>query len=279
MEASIMRAIATLQLAAAIALLVCGDRQIANAQASNDPRVADLVQAGRIRVGLAAVAPHWAVKDRTTGELRGVGIELARALASRIGVALVPVEYPNPPRVFDGLKDGAWDVGFFGVDSSRATVVDFSPAILQMDATYLVGPASSLKTIVEADKPGIRIAVPRNTVEQFVLAPIVKQAELVPVENFAAGFDLLRSGKVEVFAGLRTMLLPMTTQLPGSRVLEDRFNVTLGAMAVPKGQTSRLAYITEFVEEAKSSGLVQRAIERAGVAGVQVPPSANPRSQ
>jgi polar amino acid transport system substrate-binding protein len=35
-------------------------------------------------------------------------------------------------------------------------------------------------------------------------------------------------------------------------------------MAVPKGHPGWLAYISAFVEEAKASGLVQRAIERAG---------------
>ena len=40
----------------------------------------------------------------------------------------------------------------------------------------------------------------------------------------------------------------------------------LHAMAVPKGQAGRLAYISEFVEEAKASGLVQRAIERGACA-------------
>jgi hypothetical protein len=41
-------------------------------------------------------------------------------------------------------------------------------------------------------------------------------------------------------------------------------------LVVPKGQTERLAYISEFVEAAKSSGLVQRAIDRAGRPGYPV---------
>jgi polar amino acid transport system substrate-binding protein len=48
------------------------------------------------------------------------------------------------------------------------------------------------------------------------------------------------------------------------------------AMAVPKGKTERLAYVGEFVEEAKASGLVQRVIERAGRTGLQVVPLASP---
>jgi len=42
---------------------------------------------------------------------------------------------------------------------------------------------------------------------------------------------------------------------------------------VPKGQAARLAYISEFIEQAKASGLVQQAIERAGLRGYQVAPA------
>jgi hypothetical protein len=44
-------------------------------------------------------------------------------------------------------------------------------------------------------------------------------------------------------------------------------------MVVPKGQTKRLAYITEFVEHAKASGLVQQAIERSRLPGHLVAPA------
>lgn len=59
-------------------------------------------------------------------------------------------------------------------------------------------------------------------------------------------------------------------------MLEDRYGVNLAAIVVATGQAGRLAYINEFVEEAKASGLVQRAIERACLRGIQVAPLASP---
>ncbi len=262
-----------LALAAALGIaLGLVEYQIAHAEQSSDARVMDLVRAGKIRAGVGVVAPHWAVKDPATGELRGLAIDLGRALASRIGVALVPVEYPSPPRVLDGLSTNAWDVGFLGVDPSRAAVVDFSPPYLQIEATFLVPASSSIRKIEDADQSGVRIAVTRNSVEQLVLTPMLKRAELLPVETIAAGFDVVSAGKAEVFAAPRPTLIQISTRLPGSRVLEDRFHATLGAMAVPKGQAERLSYISEFIAEAKKSGLVQQAIEHAGLRGVQVAP-------
>lgn len=252
---------------------------IANAQQAPDQRVADLVRAGKLRVGIGVVAPHWAIKDPGTGELRGVAVDIARELAMRLGIELVAVEYPSPPAVLDGLKVDAWDVGFLAIDPSRAVVVDFSPPYLQIDATYLTTAGSSIRSVTEADQRGVRIAVTSKSVEEIVLSRSLKRAELQRIDTISAGFDLLRDGNAHALAAPRPALLALSTRLPGSRVLEDRFHAAFGAMAVPKGQTGRLAYIAEFVEQAKASGLVQQAIERAGVRGVQVAPPGNPSMQ
>jgi polar amino acid transport system substrate-binding protein len=249
--------------------------QIANGQQAPDPRIADLVRAGKLRIGVGVVAPHWAVKDPQSGELRGVAVEIARALASRLGIELVAVEYPSPPAVLDGLKSDAWDVGFLAIDPSRATLVDFSPPYLQIDATYLVPDGSAIRNAADADQRGVRIAVTRKSVEEIVLSRLIKQGELRSVDTISAGFDLLRAGNADVLAAPRPALLPLSARLPGARVLEDRFHAAFGAMAVPKGRSERLTYITEFIEQAKASGLVQRAIADVGVRGVQVAPPGN----
>jgi polar amino acid transport system substrate-binding protein len=85
-------------------------------------------------------------------------------------------------------------------------------------------------------------------------------------------FELLRTEQADAFASIRAVLLGYAPKLPGSRVLEDHYGANLLGMAVPKGQVARLAYIGEFIEQAKASGLVQQAIERSGLPGHQVAP-------
>ncbi len=252
--------------------------QISYAQPATDPRVADLVQVGKIRVGVG-LSVVGATKDPATGELRGVAMDIVRALAARIGVELLPVVYPSPPMVLAGLKDGAWDVGFLAIDPSRLDQVAFSPPYLQVDSTYLVPAGSSIRNINDADQPGIRIVVARNSVEEIILRRTLKRAELIVESTAAAGLDLLRAGNADVLASSRPTLLQSSARLPGSHVLEDRCGVVEIAMAVPKGYTGRLAYISDFIEEAKASGLVQRAIESAGLRGFKVAPAGNPSTR
>ena len=253
--------------------------QISYAQQVPDPRVADLVLAGRVRVGLGLGSPPLATKDPVTGELRGPAWDLARALVARIGIGLLPVEYPRPGAVMEGVRADAWDVALLGIDPSRAAEVDFSPPYIQYDLTYLVPAGSSIRNVADADQPGVRIAVPRGDISDLRLSRMLKRAELVRANTIAAMFDLLRAGHADVCAGTRPGLLEESARLPGFRVLEDRFGVILLAMVVPKGHAGRLAYISDFIEEAKASGLVQRAIEAAGLRGVQVAPAGNPSTQ
>jgi polar amino acid transport system substrate-binding protein len=98
----------------------------------------------------------------------------------------------------------------------------------------------------------------------------MKHAETIAFDIPNAAFEAVRAGHADTWASARYGLLEPATRLPGSRVLDDRYGANLIAMAVSKGQTGRLAFISEFMEEAKASGLVQLAIESASLIGYQV---------
>jgi ABC-type amino acid transport/signal transduction systems, periplasmic component/domain len=246
---------------------------VAEAQQTSEPRVADLVQAGKIRVGIHS----FYTKDSRTGELRAVStgiifLDIARILGARIGVEVLPVWHPTIPEMLTCLTAGECDVGFMGPDPSRAGV-DFSPPFIQLDYTFLVPTGSSIQRIADADRPNVRVAVVRDHASTLTLSRIFKHAQLIYAATPDPTFELLRSGQADAFASVRGVLLGYASKLPGSRVLEDHYGANLVGMVVPKGQTKRLAYITEFVEHAKASGLVQQAIERSRLPGHLVAPA------
>src|SRR6478672_10069519 len=246
---------------------------LAEAQQTSDPRVADLAQAGKIRVGIHS----FYTKDSRTGELKAVSagiifLDIARILGARIGVEVVPVWHPTIPEMLTCVTTGACDVGFMGPDPSRAGV-DFSPPFIQLDYTFLVPAGSSIQRIAEADRPNFRIAVVRDHASTLTLSRIFKHAQLIYAPTPDPTFELLRNGQADAIASVRGVLLGYAPKLPGSRVLEDRYGANLVGMVVSRDQTARLAYITEFIEQAKASGLVQQAIERSGLPGYLVAPS------
>ena len=245
---------------------------MAEARQVRDPRVADLVRAGRVRV--AVYLPQYS-KDPITGVLKGWPIDLVRALGERLGIEGVPVEHPTPPQAIACLKSGDCDVAILGIDPSRATEVDYSPAFAQLEYTCLVPDRSSIRSIADADRAGVRIAVVRSHASTLALTRILKNATLVYAEMPGPAFDLLRTGNADVFASVRAELVKYSTQLAGSRVLDESYGANRFGMAVAKGQAAgRLAYMSEFIEEVRASGVLQQAIDRSGLRGLSVIPSA-----
>jgi polar amino acid transport system substrate-binding protein len=257
------------------ALALAGTAASAAAQQpSLDPRVADIARAGKVRVGLHL--PQF-LQDPATGEIKGHGtgaviVQIAQALGTQLGVKVELVGHPSPPRLIECLQANACDTGFLGFVPGRTSEVGFTPPYIMVPFTMMVPANSSVRSIAETDKPGVRIAAVRSHASTLALRRIVKQATIVDVDIPDEAFELIRSGRADAWASPRPPLLEYAPKLPGARVLDGRYGENLQSMAVPKEQAGRLAYISEFLEAARGSGLVKRAIERAGEHGIEVMP-------
>jgi len=235
---------------------------------------AELAPMGKLRAGINYGNVILARKDKATGESTGVAIDLARELANRLGVPLEIVAYDSVGSMVDGAKAGAWDVAFLGSDPARAAEITFTPAYVELEATYLVTAGSPLRAAADVDREGVRVAAPARANYELYLSRTLTRAELVRAQDAAAAFDLLASGRVEALAGLTQALIGLSAKLPGSRRVDGRFMAVQQSVGVPKGRDAGAAYLRGFVEEAKASGLVARAIEKTGAAGVSVAPKA-----
>ena len=255
-------------------LLAFGLWAAATAEAQTaDPRVADLVRAGKLHVGL--FLPQYG--KGPDGLKTSVWVETARAYAARVGIPLAIVEHATPPEAIACLKAGACDLLFLPLDARAAGIGDFSNPIFQFDYTLMVPAGSAITKVADADRPGVRIAAVRNHASTNEFVRQVKQAEFVYAETTEQTGALLRDGKADVMASGRPDLLGLSTKPAGARVLADRYGVLLNRIVVPKGRTDWQAYANEFIEEAKASGAVQQFIEHGGTRGVEVAPVGNPR--
>src|SRR6266704_2841594 len=79
------------------------------------------------------------------------------------------------------------------------------------------------------------LALPSHA-STLTLTRLRRQAELVRVDTPDSAFDLLRRGRVDAWASARQVIVDYSAQLPGSRVLKDRYGVNRAAVVVAKGQ-------------------------------------------
>jgi len=230
-----------------------------------------LAPSGKLRVALFTGSVAHVVKDPASGETRGVGHDLGKSLAARLGVPFEPVLYSTLGPMFDGAKSGAWDVAFVGVSPERDRFLDFTGKHMEIDFAYLVPSGSRISAIGDVDRPGIRVAVLRSGSPDVFLTRALKNATLVRTTNFPDALKLIKSGEAEVLAGVKPNLYGISAKSPGLRVLEGRPGAEEQAMAMPKGRgPGALAYARDFIEEAKAAGLVKSAIDRAGLRGAVV---------
>src|SRR5258707_14172620 len=94
-----------------------------------------------------------------SGDPEGVAPDMAREIASRLGVPVKYVPYARPGELADAAGSGVWDIGLIGAEPQRAEKIAFTPAYVEIEATYLVPAGSPLKSIAEVDQAGVRIAV------------------------------------------------------------------------------------------------------------------------
>jgi polar amino acid transport system substrate-binding protein len=235
---------------------------------------ADLAPTGKLRVGLNYGNFLLVTKDAASGASRGVAVDLATELARRLDVPFEIVAYETAGKMADAVKSGAWDVAFLGAEPARANEIAFTSAYLEIESSYLVPAQSPIRTIADVDRPGVRIAVAEKSAYDLYLARSIKHATLVRAAGIDASYKLFIEQKLDALAGLRPRLVMDAEKLPGSRILEGRFTAVQQSIGTPRAREAGALYLRAFVEEAKASGRVARAIESNGVRGVSVAPAA-----
>lgn len=230
-----------------------------------------LAPAGSLRVAFLATTPIHATRDPQSGEFKGPAVDLGKEMARRIGARFEPVAYTSFPPILAGAKSGEWDVAMMGASEERAKLVDFTAPYMVVEFGYLLRAGSATSTPGNLDKPGVRIATLEKSSPDAHLSRTIRQATLVRFPTIGAMVGALEAGKVDAVYATRAAMLAQSAKMPGSRVLEDGGGEE-AAIAVPKGRDPGADYARRFVEAVKSDGLVQAAIERAGLRGVLVAP-------
>jgi len=197
---------------------------------------------------------------------------MAREIADRLGVPIVYVPFPKPGELADAAGTDRWDIGLIGAEPARAEKIAFTPAYVEIEATYMVPPGSALQAIEQVDRPGIRIAVTARSAYDLWLERNITQAELVRSASLDGAYEQFVQDRLDALAGLRPRLLSDVQKLPGARILDGQFTAVQQAVGTARANTAGAAFLRDFIEDAKQSGLVAQLIERHRVVGLSVAP-------
>ena len=240
----------------------------------SDKARSELAPTGVLRAGINLSNFLLVTGRSASGDPEGVSPDMARAIAAELGVPVKYVPFKSPGELGDQAGKNVWDIGLIGAEPQRAEKIAFSAAYVEIEATYMVPADSPIKSIADVDKKGVRIAVSARSAYDLWLVNNIKNATLVQVSGLDAAYEKFMSDKLEVLAGLRPGLLKDVTKAPGLKILDGKFTAVQQAVGTAKANLAGAAFLAEFVEKAKKSGLVAELIKRHNVKGRSVAPPA-----
>lgn len=239
----------------------------------NSTLVATFAPTGRLRASINLGNPILASKDPATGQPVGVSVDLAGALAQRLGVALELVVFDTAAKSVEAVKTGRADIGFFAVDPLRGQEISFTAPYVLIEGCYMVREASALQRNEDVDHPGVRVTVGAGSAYDLYLSRELRQAHIVRAPSSPAVVDTFMEQDLEVAAGVKQQLQADAQRRTGLRLLPGRFMVIEQAMGMPKGRGQTAAdSLRAFVEDMKASGFVADALRRHGIQGATVAP-------
>jgi polar amino acid transport system substrate-binding protein len=229
--------------------------------------VSELAPSGTLRAGINLSNFLLVTGKSASGDPEGVAPDMARAIADKLGVGVSYVTFASPGELADAAGQDVWDIGLIAAEPARAEIIAFTNAYVEIEATYMVPEGSPFTAIEDVDSPGTRIAVADRAAYDLYLTRNLKHAELVRAKGLAGATELFLTEKLDALAGLRPGLITDSEKAPGARILDGRFTAVQQAVGTATANHAGAAFLSSFVEEAKSSGLIADLIDRHGVTG------------
>ncbi|NML47017.1 transporter substrate-binding domain-containing protein [Ramlibacter sp. G-1-2-2] len=232
------------------------------------PPAALLAPTGALRIAVYPGSPTSLVRQAPEADMRGVSVDLGRALAQQLGVPARIVVYPRVAEVVAALQRGEADFTVTNSTAERARLVDFADPLVQLELGVLVPPGSPVQAVDAIDRAGLVIGVSQGSSSERTLGGRLQQAKLRTFPSLAAAADALKKGEIAAFATNKGILFELADQVPQSRVLPGSWGAEHLAPAIPKGREAALPFLNQFAEQVRRDGSVQRAADRAGLRGL-----------
>lgn len=230
------------------------------------PLATEMAPTGKLRAAINMRNALLVTGKTDSGDPEGLAPSMAAAFAERLEVPVEYIQYSSPGDLAESAAEDAWDVALIGADPDRAAYVNFTEPYCEIEATYLVPEDSKFQACEDVDAEGVRIAVCAKAAYDLWLERNICKAALCRAEGHEATYELYKQEKLEALAGLRSKLKGDLVQLPGNKMLPGKFMAVEQAACTKKGRDAGFKLLSDFIEEAKLSGLVLELMEKFGVA-------------
>lgn len=221
---------------------------------------------GALRVGVKADVPNFGLQDAATGEFDGMEIDLAKAIAKRMGLTDADIKFEAVTAKTRGplLDNGQLDlvIATFTIKPERLEQWNFTEPYYQDEVGLLVKKESGITALAGLDGKTIGVAQGATTrdavqVEADAANIKVKFLEFATYPEINAA---LESGRVDAFSVDKSILTGYVTE--DSVILPDGFSPQDYGIASKKGTDDLTAFVNETLTEMESNGEMAALLEK-----------------
>lgn len=228
--------------------------------------VQEVKDSGKLRVGVKADVPNFGLQDAATGEFKGMEIDLARAIAKRMGLAEDKVEFQAVTAKTRGplLDNGQIDlvVATFTIKPERLEQWNFSSPYYQDEVGLLVKKSSGVTGLAGLDGKNIGVAqgaTTRDAVQAEADAAGIK-VKFLEFATYPEINAALESGRVDAFSVDKSILSGYLTE--DSAILPDGFSPQDYGIASKLGTDDMTTFINDMLTEMESNGEMAALLEK-----------------
>ena len=224
---------------------------------------------------------YFAISYRNprNNELEGIDIDMARALAERLGVQLQFVE-TNFAEFMDRIKSGDCNIAMMavGIIPSRSEQVALSRPYLS-SSVYGVTTLENtrIKRFDDIDKPDVTVAVAAGTLMEPLMRRTLRQAELMVVSPPRTREAEVQAGRADIFMSDYPYTRRMLLMHDWARIISppQHFGETSYAYALPLGDSMWLGEVNNFLNAVQDDGRIAQSASRHGLTEILLkkPPS------
>lgn len=232
-----------------IAALLCAVGLSAQAQTLDD-----ILKRGKVMIGIDTSNTPYGMMGKTM-EPEGLDVDIANAIAKRMGVKLEIVPVTGPSRIPTLLNNRAdIIVATFAPTPERALQVAFSNPYSDVQQVIVAPVTKTIKTV--ADTGGLKVAVVRGNTQDIAFTPIAPpNCTILRFDDDSSANQAMLSGQVDALVTGSVFAALMAKQNPDKN-LEIKLSIRDNPLAigVRRGQQDLLGWINTFIFYMKYSG-------------------------
>ena len=228
----------------------------------------DIVQSGVLKVGTTGDFPGWSFKNPETDEYEGFDIDVAKKLASDMGVDVefVPTDWKN---LVSGVVSSKYHMtSSASITAQRALTAGYT------DSYYGTGTVAMTlaKNNSEIDNwqsidESKSIAVTMGTVFENEAKKSFPDSKIIAVEAPAREYQEVLSGRADVSLTSKVDALKLVTLYPELSIvnLDEPKNAKLFAILVPREDQEWINFINHWIADQKNKGFFDQTAAKFGL--------------